>query len=207
MDLAVFDLAPAHWRGDDGDRNLFYFDASLRFDSDFGGYLLGRPGGSDEIRELKQSQLDILYAFVGGRNIGGRVDFELGRQIHFDLVDFFAFDGGDAIVHVTRNFAVQASGAPRSAASCRCRRRLRFDEPARVARSRDAPGQNEVLRLLVGVVARGRRSADGAPRVPAGLVGDGRSLPGEPLPASTTRSSADGDGRLAQPRCPRAACD
>ena len=43
MDLAVFDLAPARWRGDDGDRNIIYFDASLRFDSDFGGYLLGRP--------------------------------------------------------------------------------------------------------------------------------------------------------------------
>ena len=87
---------------------MLYFDASLRLDSDFGGYMLGRPGGSDEIRELKQSQLDILYAFLGGRNIGGRVDFMLGRQIHFDLVDFFAYDGADAIVRLTRNFAVQA---------------------------------------------------------------------------------------------------
>jgi hypothetical protein len=110
MDLAVFDLAPARWRGEDGDRNLLYFDASLRFDSDFGGYMLGRPGGDDEIRELKQSQLDILYAFLGGRNIGGRVDFQIGRQIHFDLVDFYAFDGGDAIVRLTRNLAVEAFG-------------------------------------------------------------------------------------------------
>ena len=67
MDLAVFDLAPARWRGDDGDRNVLYFDASLRLESDFGGYMLGRPGGQDEIRELKQSQLDILYAFLDPR--------------------------------------------------------------------------------------------------------------------------------------------
>jgi hypothetical protein len=67
MDLAVFDLAPGRWRGDDGDRNLIYFDASLRFDSDFGGYMLGRPTGTDEIHELKQSQLDILYMFLGGQ--------------------------------------------------------------------------------------------------------------------------------------------
>jgi len=75
MDLAVFDLAPPNWRGDEGDRNLFFFDASLRFDSDFGGYMLGRPTGSDEIHELQQSQLDILYAFLAVRNIVGRLDF------------------------------------------------------------------------------------------------------------------------------------
>ena len=42
MDLAVFDITPG-WRGEDGDRNLLYFDASLRFDTDFGGYMIGRP--------------------------------------------------------------------------------------------------------------------------------------------------------------------
>src|SRR5205814_10656631 len=68
MDLAVFDLAPPGWRGDDGDRNIIYFDASLRFDSDFGGYMLGRPTGTDEIHELNQRQPDILYAFLAGRH-------------------------------------------------------------------------------------------------------------------------------------------
>ena len=163
MDLAVFDLAPARWRGDDGDRNLLYFDASLRFDSDFGGYMLGRPTGSDEIQELKQSQLDILYAFLGGRNVGGRVDFQLGRQIHFDLVDFFAFDGGDAIVHVTRNFAVQAY------AGTEVRGELPLSAPiyeidGTSAGSRDPatrPGQASALRPLVGAAVLGGR--DGGP--------------------------------------------
>jgi hypothetical protein len=163
MDLAVFDLAPSRWRGDDGDRNLIYFDASLRFDSDFGGYMTGRPIGSDEIRELKQSQLDILYAFLGGRNIGGRVDFELGRQIRFDLVDFFAFDGGDAVVHVTRKFAVEAY------AGTEVRGELPLSAPiyeldGTSAGSRDPatrPDQNSMLRPLVGVAVAGGR--DGGP--------------------------------------------
>jgi hypothetical protein len=162
MDLAVFDLAPARWRGEDGDRNVLYFDASLRLDTDFGGYMIDRPTGTDEIRELKQSQLDILYAFLGGRNVGGRVDFMLGRQIHFDLVDFFAYDGGDAIVHVTRNFAVQAF------AGTEVRGELPLSAPiyeldGTSAGSRDPrtrPAQNEVLRPLVGAAISGG-SADG----------------------------------------------
>ena len=163
MDLAVFDLAPSRWRGDDGDRNVLYFDASLRFDSDFGGYLVGRPGGSDEIRELKQSQFDILYAFLGGRNVGGRVDFQLGRQIHFDLVDFFAFDGGQAVVHATRNFSVEAF------AGTEVRGELPLSAPiyeldGTSAGSRDPatrPNQNEMLRPLFGAAVAG--GSEGGP--------------------------------------------
>jgi hypothetical protein len=108
LDVNVFDVGPDGWHGDDGGRNLIYFDASLRFDSDFGGYTLGAPTGTAAIPELKQSEFDILYAFLGGRNIGGHLDFQLGRQIHFDLIDFYAFDGADALFHFTRRFAVEA---------------------------------------------------------------------------------------------------
>ena len=110
LDLNVYDIAPARFRGDDGSRNVIYFDASLRFETDFGGYMLGRPTGPDDIGELKQSQIDVLYAFIGGRNVGGRLDFQLGRQFHFDLVDFYAFDGGQgrggAGMNLTRNHAL-----------------------------------------------------------------------------------------------------
>ena len=68
LDLNVYDIEPSRWRGDEGGRNILYFDASLRFDSDFGGYTLGRPTGADDIAEIKQSQIDILYAFFGGKN-------------------------------------------------------------------------------------------------------------------------------------------
>ena len=49
MDLSVSDIGSDAWHGDDGDRNLVTFEASLRFDSDFGGYLLGAPGGAADI--------------------------------------------------------------------------------------------------------------------------------------------------------------
>ena len=100
LNLNVFDIEPARWKDPSGGRNNLFVDVSLRFDSDFGGYLLNRPRGDDEIRELQQNQVDVLYAFVGGRSLAGRLDFQLGRQIHFDQVDFYSFDGGDAIVRV-----------------------------------------------------------------------------------------------------------
>ncbi len=108
LDLNVFDIGPDTWHGDDGGRNVFYVDASVRFDADFGGYMLGAPTGLNSIQELNQNELDILYAFLGGRNVGGHVDFQLGRQIHFDLIDFYAFDGADVLFHATRTFGVEA---------------------------------------------------------------------------------------------------
>ena len=108
LDLNVFDIGPERWHGDDGGRNVFYVDASVRFDADFGGYMLGAPTGPNSIQELNQNELDILYAFLGGRNVGGHVDFQLGRQIHFDLIDFYAFDGADVLFHATRMFGVEA---------------------------------------------------------------------------------------------------
>ena len=108
LDLNVFDIGPDNWHGDDGGRNVFYVDASVRFDADFGGYMLGAPTGPNSIQELEQNELDILYAFLGGRNVGGHVDFQLGRQIHFDLIDFYSFDGADVLFHATRTFGVEA---------------------------------------------------------------------------------------------------
>jgi hypothetical protein len=107
LDLNVFDIGPDTWHGDDGGRNVFYVDASVRLDADFGGYTLGAPTGINSIQELNQNELDILYAFLGGRNIGGHVDFQLGRQIHFDLIDFYAFDGADVLFHATPTFGVE----------------------------------------------------------------------------------------------------
>jgi len=113
LNLGVFNIEPGAWHGDDADpaaRNVVYVDASMRFDTDFGDYTLGRPMGADTIHELEQNEVDILYAFIGGRHMGGVVDFQLGRQLHFDLVDFYSFDGGDALVRVRRSLGVEAFG-------------------------------------------------------------------------------------------------
>jgi hypothetical protein len=108
LNLNVFDIEPDRWHDRTGGRNNVFVDVSLRFDSDFGGYMLGRPRGLDEIRELQQNQVDILYAFIGGRDIAGRLDFQLGRQTHFDLVDFYSFDGADAVVRLRSPLVAEA---------------------------------------------------------------------------------------------------
>ena len=155
LNLGVFNIEPAGWHGDDADaaaRNVVYVDASLRFDTDFGAYTLARPTGQDSIRELEQSQVDVLYAFVGGRRMGGAVDFQLGRQLHFDLVDFYAFDGGDALVRLHPYLAVEAFGGTE------VRGELPLSSPmyeldGTSAGSRDPatrPDQNSELRPLAG---------------------------------------------------------
>jgi hypothetical protein len=185
LDLSVMDLMPARYRGDDLARNHIYFDASLRFESDFGGYLLGRPTGTDSIGELKQSQLDILYAFVGGRNVGGRVDFQLGRQMHFDLIDFYAFDGGDVIVKICSGFSAQAF------AGTEVRGELPLSAPiyeldGTSAGARDPvtrPGQNKVWRPLAGAaLAAGGQGRPWALRLAYRRVWSSTAdrLPGEP---------------------------
>jgi hypothetical protein len=152
LDVNVFDIEPSRWHGDDGGRNIIYFDASLRFDSDFGGYMLARPTGVDEIRELEQNQVDILYAFVGGRNIGGRLDFQLGRQVHFDLVDFYSYDGGDAVMHLRRGLSVEAFGGTEVRGDLPLASPI-YELDGTSAGSRDPatlPGQASALRPLVG---------------------------------------------------------
>jgi hypothetical protein len=156
LNLSVYDIEPSRWRGDDpGARNVIYFDASLRFDTDFGNYMLGRPTGQDDIRELQQSQVDVLYAFLGGRRIGGRLDFQLGRQIHYDLVDFYAFDGGSALMRVTRVLAVEAFGGTEVRGELPLSAPI-YELDGTSAGSRDPatrPAQNSVVRPLAGAAA------------------------------------------------------
>ncbi len=152
LNLNVYDIEPDRWKDPEGGRNNVFVDVSLRFDTDFGGYMLGRPTGLDQIRELQQNQVDVLYAFVGGRDLAGRLDFQLGRQIHFDLVDFYSFDGADVVLRVRRPIAVEAF------AGTEVRGELPLSSPVfeldgTSAGSRDPatrPGQASELRPLAG---------------------------------------------------------
>jgi hypothetical protein len=152
LNLNVYDIEPTRWKDPDGGRNNIYVDVSLRFDTDFGGYMVGRPTGIDQIRELQQNQVDILYAFVGARDLGGRLDFQLGRQIHFDQVDFYSFDGADVVLRVRRPLVAEAF------AGTEVRGELPLSSPVfeldgTSAGSRDPatrPGQASELRPLAG---------------------------------------------------------
>jgi hypothetical protein len=108
LNLSVFDIEPGRWRGPDADRNLVSFEMGLRFDGDFGTYLTRRPTGPDAIGELAQSQVDILYAYLLARDVAGHLDIQLGRQLHYDLVDFYSFDGADVWLRAGPFVSVQA---------------------------------------------------------------------------------------------------
>jgi hypothetical protein len=110
LNLSVFNIAPEEWRGRDRDRNALSFELGMRFDSDFGQFLLGRPRGVDDIGELRQNQIDVLYAYLLARDLGGWADLQVGRQLHYDLVDFYSFDGADLQARTGRYLTVQAFG-------------------------------------------------------------------------------------------------
>jgi hypothetical protein len=175
LNLSVYDIEPARWHGDDEDRaarNVVYVDASLRFDSDFGGYTTGRPQGTDQIRELEQSQVDVLWAYLGGRRIGGRVDFQLGRQVHYDLLDFYAFDGADVLVRMSRLIAVEAFGGTEVRGELPLSAPI-YELDGTSTGSRDPatrPGQSSELRPLAGAAVVFGGDADAASPVQARLA-------------------------------------
>jgi len=63
--------------------------ALFRFDADFGI----TDDELEDVYGLRRQQLSLQYAWVDGREIGGFVDFRLGRQLHYDALDFLMLDG------------------------------------------------------------------------------------------------------------------
>jgi hypothetical protein len=114
LGLNAFNILSDDWTGPQHDRNQLYFISSMRFDTDFGSYLTDAPTGINRIRELPQpyspDQFQLLYAIFGGNNMFGFLDFQLGRQIVFDNLDFYSFDGLTLRARLPYWFAVEASG-------------------------------------------------------------------------------------------------
>ncbi len=103
-----------------------YFTTSLRLDHDFGEYTRGEvafplgPGvavlaATEAVPELEHQAygLDLLYAYVGARDVGGRVDLRLGRQLSVDLLEWYSFDGLWARVRTPWHVAFEAHGGLR----------------------------------------------------------------------------------------------
>lgn len=94
LGLSLFGLGPKDLYGNPTERNQFYAEVSMRFDAELGDYsTIAQLFGRSSQAELKQDHLDLLYAFVAGRNLGGFLDVKLGRQLMVDLFDFQSFDG------------------------------------------------------------------------------------------------------------------
>lgn len=88
----------------------------LRLDADFGiNSHVGRSAetnfndanGSRFIPGLQEAPLDLMYAYVEGRNVAnGWIGFRAGRQYVSDVLGWWSFDGG--LVRVTTPYYVQA---------------------------------------------------------------------------------------------------
>jgi len=99
------------------------FTSYLRLDHDFGDWTMGvLPRGErtidaiDQIPELESSSLalDLLYAYVDIDGLAaGAVDVRVGRQVRWDLLDSWAFDGATARVHTPWHLALEAAGGLR----------------------------------------------------------------------------------------------
>ncbi len=100
-----------------------YFTSSLRFDNDFGEYADGtithdeagvelRDAARTLVPELDQDtlQLDMPYAYLGGRRLGGWLDFRLGRQLEVQTFDWYSFDGLTLTAHTPFYLALEAHG-------------------------------------------------------------------------------------------------
>jgi hypothetical protein len=96
--LHVYNLGPHDDLGRPLPNNQFYLTASMRFDADMGDFpQLTELNGRTPQHELFPEKLDLLYGYLGGRDVFGFIDFELGRQILIDMYDWYSFDG----LHVT----------------------------------------------------------------------------------------------------------
>ncbi len=52
----------------------------------------------------------MLYAYVGGRRLFGFLDFELGRQMSVEDLEWYSFDGLKVRIHTPWHLAVEAHG-------------------------------------------------------------------------------------------------
>jgi hypothetical protein len=111
LGLSIFNLGPHDDLGRPLPRNQVYLTAALRFDADMGDYpSLTELSGRTPERELFAERLDLLYAYLGGNDIFGFVDFKLGRQILVDLYDWESFDGLHLQARAPDFVAVEAWG-------------------------------------------------------------------------------------------------
>ena len=96
----------------------FNVTVKLRLNADFGinETRSGEPTGSETsfdqggrrfVPGIEEAPLDIMWAYVEGRNLArGWLGFRLGRQYVSDVLGWWSFDGG--LVRVTTPFNVQA---------------------------------------------------------------------------------------------------
>ncbi|MEM7154984.1 MAG: hypothetical protein AAF799_19205 [Myxococcota bacterium] len=114
VNLGVYELLPpkepGQWRRDPDDGQLRVV-TSMRLRNDFGSYTTGATGTADSLLQANDGrQIDLLYGYLQGDNLGGWVDLRAGRQFEMSGLDFYAFDGGWVRVRTPAHLAVEAFG-------------------------------------------------------------------------------------------------
>lgn len=114
VNLGVYELLPPtevdQWRRDPEDGQIEIV-ASMRLRHDFGEFLGDAgPTSGPVLESVDGRQIDLLYGYVQGREIGGFFDFRAGRQFETSGLDWYAFDGGWARVRTPAHLAVEAFG-------------------------------------------------------------------------------------------------
>jgi hypothetical protein len=94
LGLGVYGIGPSDSLGRPLPKNQFYLVLSMRVDAELADYALLRElSGRTPQHEVLPTELDLLYAYLGGRDLFGFLDFKLGRQVMYDLYNYIAFDG------------------------------------------------------------------------------------------------------------------
>jgi len=84
---------------------------SLRIRHDFGTFTRRATGpGTAALQSLDGRQIDLLYGYLEGQDLGGWIDFRAGRQFEMSGLDFYAFDGGWIRGRTPAHIAVEAFG-------------------------------------------------------------------------------------------------
>lgn len=115
VNLSVYELLPpkrmkdAHRAFEEGQLHLV---TSLRLRHDFGSYLReGEDVAAKTLKSVDGRQVDLLFAYLEGQNLGGLIDLRVGRQFEMSGLDFYSFDGAWSKVHVpVVPLAVEAFG-------------------------------------------------------------------------------------------------
>ncbi len=114
VNLGVFELLPpkeADQLRRDADDGQLRLVTSLRLRHDFGTYVSRSTGTANVLlQSVDGRQIDLLYGYLEGDNLGGWIDFRLGRQFEMSGLDFYAFDGGWLRVRTPAHIAVEAFG-------------------------------------------------------------------------------------------------
>ncbi len=101
LDLGAFDLTSS------GAAERIDFVTSLRLEHDFGF----DQDEQDLLDDAEQPELHLLFAYLQWRGaLNGLFDFRLGRQIRYDELEFYAFDGLDVHVHTPAYLGVGVFG-------------------------------------------------------------------------------------------------